>query len=490
MGKLACFLIFCLALSFDSTSGDWPQFRGGNSAGVYDGVAPPVEFGPNKNLLWRLDIGAGHSSPCIVGGSIFLTTFNEGEKRLEVVRMHRADGRVLWRRTVPVDKIEQGHPSFSPASSTPACDGELVVAYFGSFGLICLDFEGTKQWEIKMPLARTYGGNAISPIITGERVILYRGTYEDHYVLAVDKRTGEVLWKTELHEKFTPDMSCTAPPIVAGDKLILHSARAVQAFDVATGAEIWQAKCSTTATSTPVLAEGKVLVATWNQTGEPALTPKFPDFDRLVKENDRDEDGLISKDELPRLMYFHRSEGTDAPQNGAPLHISHADKNKNGEIERGEWRKVLKNLDDRRERYVPHGLLAIDLNGRGLIDVDSIRNLENKGLPEVPSPLYFDGYVYFVKNGGILTCLELSSGKRVYRMRTKGTGTHYASPIIAGEKLYSTAGDGRISVLSLGPDPEILATNDLGDPVYATPAVVDGVLYVRSHNAVMAFKQE
>ena len=282
-------------------------------------------------------------------------------------------------------------------------------------------------------------------------------------------------------------MSCTAPPIVSGDKLVVHTARAVQAFDISNGEEIWQAKCSTTATSTPVLAGEQVVVATWNQTGEPALTPEFPDFEMLVKENDKDEDGLISKDELPRLMYFHRSEGTEAPQNGAPLHISHADKNKDGEIEKHEWQKILDHLDGRRERYVPHGILVLDVNSEGLIDADSIRNLENKGIPEVPSPLFYDGHIYFVKNGGILTCLELESGKRVYRRRTKGTGTHYASPIIAGNKLYTTAGDGRISVLTLGAKPDILATNSLGERVYATPAVVNGVLYVRTHESLMAF---
>lgn len=485
--KLSAVCLTAVFLTANSCWADWPQFRGSNSAGVDEGIAPPVEFGPDKNLMWRSEIGNGHSSPCIVSESIFLTTFNKVEERLEVIRVNQADGQVLWRRTIPAAEIEKGHPSFSPASSTPACDGARVVAYFGSFGLICLDLEGTKLWEVKMSLAKTYGGNAISPIITGDRVILYRGTYDDHYLLAVDKHTGEQLWKTELHERFSIDMSCTAPPVVSGGKLIVHTARAVQAFDVSTGEEIWLAKCATTATSTPVIAGEQVIVATWNQTGEPALTPEFPNFDRLVNENDTDEDGVISKDELPRLMYFHRAEGTEAPQNGSPLRFSHVDHDKDGTIESEEWQKILNHLEDRRERYVPHGILAIDLNNRGLIDPESIRNLENKGIPEVPSPLYHNGYVYFVKNGGILTCLEVESGKRVYRMRTKGTGTHYASPIIAGNKLYSTSGEGRISVLTLGPKPKILATNEIGDRIYATPAVFDGVLYVRTHGSLMAF---
>ena len=74
-------------------------------------------------------------------------------------------------------------------------------------------------------------------------------------------------------------------------------------------------------------------------------------------------------------------------------------------------------------------------------------------------------------------------------MRTKGTGTHYASPIIADGKLYSTAGNGTISVIQLGAKPKILARNKMGDNTFATPAVVDGTLYVRTHGALFAFKE-
>ena len=118
-----------------------------------------------------------------------------------------------------------------------------------------------------------------------------------------------------------------------------------------------------------------------------------------------------------------------------------------------------------------------------------IRTLETTGIPEVPSPICDDNYVYFVKNGGVITCLDLKTGKRVYRIRTKGRGTHYASPLIADGKLFTVAGNGRITVMTLGPNPEILATNDMGGPVYATPAIVDGCLYVRTHTDLFAFQK-
>ncbi len=487
MVRITVFFSVALMLLTSALHADWPQFRGPNSAGIANKAAVPVEFGPGKHELWSLSLNSGHSSPCVVGNSIFLTTFDEDQKKLEVVCIARDKGAIRWRRRVPADEIETGHPSFNPASSTPASDGERVVAYFGSFGLICFDMVGEKLWDIKMPLTKSYAGNATSPAIVGDRVILYRGNHVDHFLLAVDKETGEQLWKVQQDEPFTSEMACTSCPIVANDKLIVHTARAVQAFEISTGKRIWQAKCATTATSTPVLAGEEVIVAAWNKMGEPALRPEFPGFKELIAAHDKDNDKLISSDELPRLMIFHRPEGAEAPQNGAALGFAQADKNRDGEITADEWDARLRQLVEFRASYDAHGMLAIRIDSKGMVYPEQIRTLETQGIPEVPSPLFHDGLIYFVKNGGVLTCLELETGKRVYRIRTSGQGTHYASPVIADGKLFSTAGDGHITVLSLGLKPKILAVNDMGDGTYATPAIVDGTLYVRTHTRLFAF---
>ena len=338
-----------------------------------------------------------------------------------------------------------------------------------------------------MPLTKSYAGNATSPMIAGNRVILYRGNHVDHFLLAVDKETGQQLWKVKQDEPFVPELACTACPIVAGNKLIVHTARAIQALDITSGAQIWQAKCATTATSTPVIAGDQVIVAAWNKMGEPSLRPEFPRFEQLIAAHDKDSDGLISADELPRLMIFHRPDGAEAPQNGAAARFAQADRNKDGEITADEWAVRLRELAAFRARYEAHGMLAIPIDSHGAVAEERVRTLARQGIPEVPSPLFHDGVVYFVKNGGVLTCIELASGKRVARIRTRGSGTHYASPIIADGKLFTTAGNGRISVLSLGPKPQVLAVNEMGDHAYATPAVVDGILYVRTHQRLYAF---
>jgi outer membrane protein assembly factor BamB len=474
----------------DGAVADWPQFRGLNSAGQAHESSPPVEFGPGKNELWSVPMASGHSSPCIVGGSIFLTTYDDTQKQLAVVCIDRSSGQTRWKRVVPTEQIEKGHPSFNPASSTPASDGERVVAYFGSFGLICFDVEGQELWRIRMPLAKSFAGNATSPAIVGDRVILYRGTYVDHFLFAVDKQSGKELWRVPQDEPFTGEMGCTACPIVAGERLIVHAARSIQAFDIATGRRIWVAKCNTTATSTPVLAGNEVLVAAWNKMGEPSLRPEFPSFERLLADHDRNRDGQIARDEFPTLWIFHRPDGTEAPMNGGTVGFDFADKDKNRGITAKEWSTTVDQLERFRAGYDTHGMLAIRIDSEGQLGTNHIRTLETQGIPEVPSPLYHDGYVYFVKNGGILTCLHVKTGQRVYRTRTGGRGTHYASPVIAAGKIFTIAGDGHISVITLGGEPQILAINDMEDSVYATPAIVDGTIYVRTHSALFAFRDE
>lgn len=476
-------VLFCVS---GLSRADWPQFRGPNSSGVAPGRAVPTDFGPGKNELWSLALEPGHSSPVVVGDAIFLTTFDADARELGVVSIARRDGKIRWRATVRVDELETGHPSFNPASSTVACDGERVVAYFGSFGLICFDIDGRKIWDVEMPLTKSYAGNATSPAIVGDRVILYRGNHVDHFLLAVHKETGREIWRVEQDEPFATELACTACPIAFEDKLIVHTARSLQVFDVSDGARVWVAKCATTATSTPVIAGEHVVVAAWNKMGEPALRPEFPSFLELVSQHDRNGNQLIQRDELPRLMIFHRPDGAEAPQNGASLRFESVDDDQNGEINEEEWTQRLGELETFRAGYRTHGMLAIPLDSTDVVPTERVRTLANQGIPEVPSPLFHDGYLYFVKNGGVLTTVDFETGART-RIRTKGRGTHYASPIISGDKLITTAGNGVMSVLTLGAKPKILAINDMQDRTYASPAAVDGTLYVRTHSKLFAF---
>ena len=468
----------------------WPQFRGVNSSGIADSsVAAPIDFGPDEKVLWSLKVPEGHSSPCIWQDDLFFTSYDSTQKLLEVWCIDRQLGQVKWRRQVPSKQIEKGHPAFSPASSTPATDGESVVAYFGSCGLICFDRQGNKRWTFSMPTAKTYGGNAISPIIWGDRVILYRGTYFDHFLLALSMETGELIWKKKCAGRFGPDKSCTGTPIRWEDQIVLHSSNGIASYQRDDGELVWSIKASTTATSTPILAEGKLFVATWNQTGEPELVPEQPEYELLLQKHDQDADQRLDKKELPKyLAVFHRPEGADAAQTKMPIMFRSLDRDRSGYVERAEWNRFRDQLGDRGDRIREHGLLSVQLNAKGKVADANVDVLERKAIPEVPSPIYHKRRIYMVKNGGILTCIDLVSGKRVYRKRMGATGTYYASPILCGDVLYLCSASGIVSTIDVSGDtPRQLARNDLAEPILATPAIVDGTLYVRTASQLYAF---
>ena len=148
---------------------NWPQFRGPGGQGIGTGN-PPVEFGPEKNVVWKVDVPHGHSSPCIWGGKIVLTGLADG--KLVTFCLNRADGRKLWRTVAPAEKVEGAHRIGSPASPTPCTDGERVYVYFGSLGVLAYDLEGREVWRKALPAPVVEFGTGASPILADGKVII------------------------------------------------------------------------------------------------------------------------------------------------------------------------------------------------------------------------------------------------------------------------------------------------------------------------------
>jgi outer membrane protein assembly factor BamB len=136
---------------------------------------------------------------------------------------------------------------------------------------------------------------------------------------------------------------------------------------------------------------------------------------------------------------------------------------------------------------VASGLLSIRPEGEGALPPSVLQWSEPRGAPEVTTPLEYRGRVYAVNAGGIITCLDSKTGKLIYRGRVNAPGAYYASPIAAGGKIFVASVDGVVSVLGGDDKLEILANNDLGEPVYGTPAPLGSALYVRSAAHLWAF---
>jgi outer membrane protein assembly factor BamB len=130
---------------------------------------------------------------------------------------------------------------------------------------------------------------------------------------------------------------------------------------------------------------------------------------------------------------------------------------------------------------------AVRPGGSGEIGDANIAWSERKGVPGVPSPLYYNGRLYTFQNGGIVYCRAAKTGALVYSGRLGAMGYYYSSPVAADGKVYIASADGVVVVLDAGEELKILATNKLDGGILATPAIADGNIYVRTENLLYAF---
>ncbi len=228
--------------------GDWPQFRGpgGQGASAVQGV--PTRWSADENIVWKAELpGSGTSSPIIVGDRVFVACYtgdgsDAGELKRQLVCVDRRTGRVAWNRTVgselpEQEKIREEH---GYASSTPACDGERVVAFFGKSGVFAFDLDGRQLWHAHVG-SRLHGwGSAASPVIVGDLVIV-NASVESDSLVALDRRTGKEVWRAKgIRESWNTPIVVS----VAGSlELVVAIQGKVLGFDPATGEQLWS--CAT-----------------------------------------------------------------------------------------------------------------------------------------------------------------------------------------------------------------------------------------------------
>jgi outer membrane protein assembly factor BamB len=461
----------------------WPQFRGPEGRAVYVDAKPlPLHFGPDKNVLWKTPLPAGVSSPCIWGERIFLTGYDAKSKKLETLCLDRGNGSILWRRTAPAEKIESVYKVNSPAAATPATDGKRVYVSFGSYGLLCYDFAGKELWRRPLPTPRIGFGTATSPIVAGDLVLL-NAQGKDLHAMAVKADSGETVWTTA----GTPFPSDYPVPFLwrQGERtdVIISGKGGLMGFDLKDGGKRWWLPgLSPEACSSPTQGDGLLFVSTHLPGGDPDRRMTLPDFDELLKKYDKNKDEKLSRKEVPTDLLIFTRDGKDGIGE-IRLHQMYwlFDKNGDGHIDRQEWQAISKTPFN-------NSLLAIRPGGDKDISQSHVAWQAKKGAPEVPSPLYYQGRIYMVRNGGILTCLDAKTGREAYpQQRLRAGGIFYASPVAGGGKIYLASDAGVVFVLKAGDRFELLAENTLGESVRATPALVDGKIYVRTAGYLYAF---
>ena len=467
MNRSFAFVLSCLLLivTVGRADAQWARFRGPNGSGVDSSAGYPVEFSPTKNVAWKAAVPYGQSSPVVVGTRLYATA-SEGD-RLITFCLDTRTGRELWRREVRRARAQEAYKANDPASPTPAADESGVVAFFAEFGLVSYNNDGEVRWTSSLGPFKNFYGMAGSPIIDGNTVVMVCDQQTGSFVMALDRSTGRLRWKTARPGMIigwsTPMVY--RPDATRADLIVLGSTR-LDAYDLGSGAQRWWLPVASGGALGTPLANGDTLMISTLGSNEPSM----PTFAPMLSKYDKDNDGRLSFQEF---------------RGDADLgeHFGWIDENDDKFIVAEEW-NTMRAFD-----VGEWGAIAVRPgNARGRLEPGAIRWRLKKNIPYIPAPLLYQGVYYMVKTGGIITSIDPATGRILKEGRSLGAlGEYYASPVAADGKVYLANTEGKISVLKAAAQWEVLAVNEIGDEISATPALSNGRIYVRTRGAVYCF---
>lgn len=446
----------------------WPRFRGPNGSGVSDSDNLPAEVGPDRNVIWKTAVPEGYSSPVLTEDRIFLTAV-EGD-RLLTISLDRATGRELWRRQAPRPRVERLDPRNNPAAPSPTVDDKRVYVFFAEFGLLAYDFDGNEAWRVPLgPFDNLYGMGA-SPVVFDGKVLLVCDQRTGSFLIAVDGESGKVVWQVDRREA----ASSHATPIVwqpedDEPQLLVVGSFLFSGYSIATGERLWWVRGMIhEMKSVPVVADNVAYVNGYGSPlNDPGNTIDVGAFaDALAY--DTDGDGLLSREELP--------------EGRARQRVGMSDLDRDGKLSERDWNYFRNSMS------MTNGMFAIRLGGSGDMTDQNLLWLYSRAVPQLPSPLLYEGLLYMINDGGIVTILDPASGERLDQGRLQeAVDNYYASPVAGDGKIYMVSELGKVSVLDPGPTLTVISTSDLDDSVYATPAISDGRIYLRTGTTLYCF---
>lgn len=372
----------------------WPMWRGPAGNGVSNSHDAPLHWSPTKNIAWKTKIlGVGYSSPVVSGNSIFVTSANLETKGRILFCVDRTSGDIRWQRTVATAEIEQMHRENSPASATPATDGELVFVCFQvdeTLFVAAYDFEGEQSWQANLGEFKSRHGFHTCPVLFEDSIIISgMQDSEDAFLARLDRRTGDVEWRAKID---SPIRSFSSPLLIEVNdqfQVVLAGANRTYGFEAKNGQPIWQ-----------VHGPAEKTVSSLSFDGEHVFVPGGRD----------------------------------------------------------------------------NKLFAIRPDGNGDVTQTHITWIARRGIPYVSSPVLVGDTLHVINDEGVYTRIDRISGE--VKSQKRLTSDTSSSPIAIGDRVYMTNERGQTKVLAAA-DGHVLAENEIGEPVFATPAFLDGEIIMR-----------
>lgn len=447
----------------------WNRFRGPNGTGLAAGGLP-LEIGPAQGIAWKRALAPGHSSPVLSRTRVFLTAL-EGEE-LVTLAFERTSGALAWRSSVPRARHTRFHADNHAAAPSAAVDADTVVVFFDEFGLLAYDHQGKERWRVALgPFDNVYGLGA-SPILVGEAVVLACDQSTHSFVAGFSKRDGKELWRTSRPQAVSGH--CT--PVVwraddGRDEVLLPGSYLLDAYDALTGARRWWVSgLPAEMKSVPVLLDGRLYLHGYNsplnELGSQVLLAPFAE---ALTELDADGDHGVAASELP-----------DARVRG---YFEYYDLVPDGRLDAGEWEGLRVSL------AALNSAQCIRLGGRGDVSASHVLWRYHRGVPQLPSPLVYGGvYWMLADQGGLVTELDPATGALLGKERlAQAPDAYYAAPVAGDGKVYLLSQAGRLSVLAAHVGLELLHSANFDEPCYATPALEDGHIWLRTERNLYCF---
>jgi len=443
---MRCFLPLVLAAVFqDSSTVNWPSFRGSDAGGVATADLPlswnaDPAAGPPKNIHWKTAIpGLSHSSPIVWGDRLFVATAirSEGEAPLKIglygsgdsaqddteqqwaiYALDRNSGKVLWKQiALRGTPRSRRHPKATHANTTLSTDGKRLVAFFGSQGLFVYDLQGELLWKKDLGVLDSgphdttlQWGHASSPVLADDKIVLQCDQKKGSFLAVLSLQDGKELWRVDRGSVST--QSWATPTVLRSEgraQVVCNGWPFIASYNLMTGEEFWRLKSGgDIPTPTPVYARGLIFIANAHGGEEP--------------------------------LYAVR------PQASGDISL-----------------------------------------GVGQSSNEGVAWSEIRNGAYMQTPLIVEDYVYSCSDRGVLKVYEAASGQLQYTQRLGSGGTGFtSSPVAAGGRVYFAGEEGEVYVVKAGPRYELLGVNRLAEIVLASPAIAGNALYYRTRGHVLS----